>query len=49
MRNLILGAAALTLLPLLAATRLCLPDLPAPVHLFGKTGAVIMLESVRLV
>ena len=42
------GAAVLTLLPLMAVQLICLPDLPAPLQIFGKSGAVILLESVRL-
>jgi hypothetical protein len=48
MGKLILGAVALTLLPLMAVQLICLPTLPAPLQIFGKSGAVILLESVRL-
>jgi hypothetical protein len=48
MLKLILSAAALTALPIVAAHQLCLPALPAPVQIFGKSGGVILLESVRL-
>jgi hypothetical protein len=48
MLKLILGAAMLTILPLLAVQQLGLPALPAPVQLFGESGRVIILESVRL-
>jgi hypothetical protein len=47
MRKLILGAGALTILPLLASRLICLPALPEPVQLLG-TGGVVLLESVRL-
>ena len=46
--KLILTAAALTLLPLLAVQKLSLPALPAPLQIFGKSGTVVLLESVRL-
>ena len=46
--KLILGAVALTVLPLMAVQLICLPALPAPLQIFGKSGAVILLESVRL-
>jgi hypothetical protein len=49
MRRLILGAAVLTALPLLASHRFALPALPEPVHLLGQSGALILIESVRLV
>jgi hypothetical protein len=51
MLKLILGAAALTALPLLAFQQFglpTLPTLPAPVQLLGKSGRVVLLESVRL-
>jgi hypothetical protein len=49
MRKLILGAAALTALPLLASNLICLPALPEPVQLFGLSGGVILLDTVRLI
>ena len=48
MRKLILAAAALTALPILALQQYGLPALPAPVQLFGRSGGVVLLESVRL-
>ena len=48
MGRLILGAALLTALPLLALQHLRLPALPDPVAIFGSTGGMILLESVRL-
>jgi hypothetical protein len=48
MRRLILGAAALTALPLIASNLICLPVLPEPVQLFGVSGGLILLEAVRL-
>ena len=48
MRKLILGAAVLTVLPLLAFSQIRMPALPEPVQLLGKSGRVILLESVRL-
>ncbi len=49
MRKLILGAAALTALPLIASRLICLPALPEPVQLFGVSGSIILVDSVRLV
>ena len=48
MRKLILGAAALTALPLLTSQLICLPALPEPVHLLSKGSGVVLLETVRL-
>lgn len=48
MRRLILGAAALTALPLLAFQALNLPELPAPVELPSVKGGMVILETIRL-